>query len=79
MEDPGPVTAEEAYGAPDLVEGEYRVEAMLATRRRGRGHQAKAKRVGNDDTTWEPLSHVEDTRAYGIFLARKGGEAEGHM
>ena len=74
-DDPGPVSEEEAYGDPDVVEGEYRVEAIVATRRRGRGHQAKVKWLGNDDTTWEPLSHLEDTRAYDIFLEKNGGEA----
>lgn len=53
---------------------EFFIEEILGTRRqrRGRGwrNEAHVKWVGYTDTTWEPLSEVEDTVAYERFLAR---------
>jgi hypothetical protein len=53
-----------------LVDGqeEWEVEAILRTRKKGRGYQALVKWVGYPQPDWRPLKDIEQTMAYETFL-----------
>jgi hypothetical protein len=57
------------------VAGEYRVQEILAHRRRGRGWQVLVRWVGWPEPTWEPLSDLQDTAAFEAYSLGLEGEA----
>ncbi|GAA5873889.1 hypothetical protein JCM1840_000216 [Sporobolomyces johnsonii] len=56
-------------------EEEYRVEAIVDERKRGRAREFMVKWEGYPDAenTWEPLEHVRDTEAFGRWEGRAVG------
>lgn len=56
-----PIAVEEA--TEDAMEGEYRIEAVVDHRRRGRGFQVLVRWVGWAEPSWEPLTRLGKTKA----------------